>query len=47
MKYSAASLLLCTNFTWLFASFGAVQRKMQAGVQRKFFEDAEWLWATI
>lgn len=27
MYYNAASLLLCTNFTWLCASFGAVQRK--------------------
>lgn len=35
MQYYAASLLLCTNFTWLCASFGAEQRKMQVEVQRE------------
>lgn len=47
MYYDAASLLLCTTFTWLCASFGAEQRKVQAGVQRKYLEDIEWLWVII
>lgn len=31
----SATPLLCTNFTWLCASFGADQNKIQVRVQRE------------